>query len=100
MLTSRKKEKKKKAEGYEDGDITQFHDLKASEFISSSDPLLLLSQASCITLDENYDTHLLTTCELRECMHDIKVCGPAELRSILQWRKKILAVIRKEEKAM
>lgn len=99
MLSNKKKQKKEKPEGYEDGDITQFHEIKASEFISTHDPLLMISQASCITLDENYDSNPFTSNELRECMKDIKVCGPAELRSILQWRKKILANIRKEEKA-
>lgn len=99
MLTASKKKKKDKPEGYEDGDITQFHDIKASEFISTHDPLLMLSQASCITLDQSYDLNPFTNNELRECIKDIKVCGPSELRSILQWRKKILAAIRKEDKA-
>lgn len=99
MLTARKKEKKKQADGYEEDDVTQFHVLKASEFVNGGDPLLMLSQASCIELDEEvYEKSPYLTPELRVCMTDIKVCGPAELRSILQWRKKILNDIKKEAK--
>ena len=99
MLTTRKKIKKAKAEGYADDDITQFHELKASDFLHSSESLLLLSQASCIVIDsDEIDSSPYTTAEIRECIKDIKVCGPGELRNILAWRKKILSVIQKEKR--
>uniref|UniRef100_A0A915CUV4 rRNA methyltransferase n=1 Tax=Ditylenchus dipsaci TaxID=166011 RepID=A0A915CUV4_9BILA len=99
LLTTRKKEKKAKAEGYAENDISLYHVLKASEFVHSSEALLQLSQSSCITLDsELYDKSPHTTMEIRECIKDIKVCGPAELRNILMWRKKILADVKKDAK--
>jgi AdoMet-dependent rRNA methyltransferase SPB1 len=74
MLSTRKKEKKAKAEGYAENDITQFHELKASDFLHSSEALLQLSQASCITLDSVvYLESLHTTPEVMECMKDVKV---------------------------
>lgn len=92
--------KKTKALGYDDGDITMFHQLKASDFIANSDPLLALEKASCIVLDdEKYENDPNMTDELKECIKDIRVCGGAELRKILQWRKKTLNAIAKEKHA-
>ncbi|KAI1729350.1 ftsJ-like methyltransferase domain-containing protein [Ditylenchus destructor] len=100
MLTTRKKDKKPKAEGYEDGDISLFHEVKASDFLRSHEALLLLTTASCITLDsDKYKESPHTNPEILECIKDIKVCGPSELRTILMWRKKINADLRKEQKS-
>ncbi|KAI6206476.1 Ribosomal RNA methyltransferase RrmJ FtsJ and Spb1 domain containing protein [Aphelenchoides besseyi] len=100
LLSGRGKIKKTKALGYEDGDVTLFKELKASEFINSAEHLQLLAKANCIVLDEEqFEQSKFTTPELRECLRDLRVCGGGELRKILTWRKKILEEIKKEKDA-
>ncbi|VDM41259.1 unnamed protein product [Toxocara canis] len=97
MLQPRKKEKKAKAEGYENAELTLFKALPASEFIHSRDYLDLLSKASKIVLDdERWEKNAATTDEIRHCIEDVKVCGPRELRQILIWRKKLLKSVLEE----
>ncbi|KAI6217499.1 putative rRNA methyltransferase [Aphelenchoides fujianensis] len=92
--------KKAKALGYDDGDVTLFHELKASDFLASTEHLQLLAKASCIVLDEErFEKSPYTTDEFRECIRDVRVCGGGELRKILTWRKKILEEIKKEKEA-
>lgn len=98
LLNPQKKVKKVRPEGYADGVISLYAELKASKFFDATDPLLLLSQASRILLDDPiYEQSPHLTLEIRECLKDIKVCGPAELRQILMWRRKSIAVIKKED---
>lgn len=85
--------------GYEDGELGQHKELPVSEFIGSKNALQLLSRASALVLDtERAVQSEHTTEEVRECLKDIKVCGPAELRRILAWRRKLVADERKEER--
>ncbi|KAH7730744.1 Protein H06I04.3 a [Aphelenchoides avenae] len=59
----------------------------------------MLCKANRVILDdEKLASSPHTTEEVKECMKDIKVCGPRELRTILSWRKKILGDIVKERK--
>lgn len=91
--------KKARPEGYEDGVISLYQECKASEFFETTDPLLMLSQANQIIIDSPiYENSPHTKNEIRECLKDIKVCGPGELRQILMWRRKILEDIKKEER--
>jgi AdoMet-dependent rRNA methyltransferase SPB1 len=100
LTKTNKKEKKPRALGYDDDTLTLYHELKVSDFLNSSDYLLKLSKTSSIILDdEKIANSPHTTDEIRECIQDIKVCGPRELRNILAWRKKLLADINKEKKA-
>uniref|UniRef100_A0A914X8G1 Uncharacterized protein n=1 Tax=Plectus sambesii TaxID=2011161 RepID=A0A914X8G1_9BILA len=90
LLQVRKKVKKARAEGYAEGDLTLHHRLKATEFINSKDYLELLSNTNEMILDDPMVTDSpYTTPEVLECLKDVKVCGPRELRAILGWRKKI-----------
>lgn len=101
MLVTKKKEKKPRALGYDDDVITLYSELSVSEFLNSSDYLLKLSKASSIVLDDEHVANSPhTTEEIKECIKDIKVCGPRELRNILAWRKKILADLLKEKRTM
>ncbi|KAI6225123.1 Pre-rRNA processing protein FTSJ3 [Aphelenchoides fujianensis] len=100
LLSGKGKIKKVKALGYDDGDVTLFHELKASDFLASTEHLQLLAKASCIVLDEErFEKSPYTTDEFRECIRDVRVCGGSELRKILTWRKKILEEIKKEKEA-
>lgn len=100
MLLTKRKEKKARALGYDDDILTLYHELKVTDFMESSDYLLKLSKASSIILDdEKISTSPHTTDEIRECIKDIKVCGPRELRNLLSWRKKLISDMNKEKKS-
>ena len=53
---------------------------------------------------EDVENHPLTTKEIKECCKDIKVLGKQDIRSLVVWRKKILAwkesLLPKEERYM
>ncbi|CAH1800609.1 unnamed protein product [Owenia fusiformis] len=77
-------------EGYADGDLTLYHTLDASKFISSSGHLELLAVANEIVLDDEILVkHKATTDEIKECCKDIKVLGRKEIKMLLGWRSKI-----------
>lgn len=70
------------------------HELQASQFVSSPNPLILLGDASRLIFDTtDLDDNVHTTMEVRECAKDVKVCGPGEIRALLNWRKKVIADI-------
>ncbi|XP_076107166.1 pre-rRNA 2'-O-ribose RNA methyltransferase FTSJ3-like isoform X2 [Mytilus galloprovincialis] len=82
--------KKRQRDGYAEGDYTLFHTLNASEFIQSENYLELLAAANQVILDEDrIATHPASTEEVKHCLGDIKVLGKKELRSIINWRKRL-----------
>lgn len=89
--------KKRKREGYEEGDYTQFKEAPASEFIQTTDPIAMLGSLNRLTLEQhkNGDIALAaldklpeTTDEIRECCMDLKILGRKEFRLLLRWRLK------------
>ncbi|KAA6408657.1 MAG: et-dependent rRNA methyltransferase spb-1 [Lasallia pustulata] len=89
--------KKRKRDGYEEGDYTQFKEAPASEFIQTSDPIAMLGSLNKLSFDQrgNGDTALAaldqlpeTTVEIRDCCADLKVLGRKEFRLLLRWRLK------------
>ncbi|XP_057697667.1 pre-rRNA 2'-O-ribose RNA methyltransferase FTSJ3 [Corythoichthys intestinalis] len=94
-------DKKPKAEGYTDGDLTLFHSCTVMNFVKAENPVDFLSKASEITFDNpKLEAHSTTTDEIKECCRDIKVLGRKELRMLLNWRTKLrryLAKTLKEE---
>ncbi|XP_077441187.1 pre-rRNA 2'-O-ribose RNA methyltransferase FTSJ3 [Vanacampus margaritifer] len=83
-------EKKPKAEGYTDGDLTLFHSCTVTAFIKAENPVDFLSKASEIKFDNpDLEAHSATTDEIKECCRDIKVLGRKELRMLLNWRTKL-----------
>ncbi|CAB3402884.1 unnamed protein product [Caenorhabditis bovis] len=94
------KQKKAKAEGYDVDTLALYSTVTATEFINSSHYLDMLGSANVIQLDDDrWKNHEKTTEEVRECMADVKVCGPRELRVLLRWRKAMLEMIAEEKKA-
>ncbi|GAA6104062.1 pre-rRNA 2'-O-ribose RNA methyltransferase FTSJ3 [Tachysurus ichikawai] len=82
--------KKPKAEGYSDGDLTQYHMFSVSAFLRAENPVDFLSKASEITFDDpKLELHMATSSEIKECCKDIKVLGRKELRLLLSWRSKL-----------
>ncbi|KAL8813041.1 MAG: hypothetical protein Q9223_000659 [Gallowayella weberi] len=89
--------KKRKREGYEEGDYTQFREAQASDFVQTTDPIAMLGSLNRLHFtragDENIALAALdqlpeTTSEIRLCCNDLKVLGRKEFRMLLRWRLK------------
>ncbi|CAG8269403.1 unnamed protein product [Penicillium olsonii] len=89
--------KKRKRDGYEEGDWTQHKEIPVTEFINTIDPISILGgynklsfqqppggDLALSTLDRLEDT----TDEIRKCCEDLKVLGKKEFRNLLRWRIK------------
>lgn len=90
--------KKRKREGYEEGDYTQHKKVSVSDFIHTTDPIAILGSVNELSFTQgpNGDLALAalqrlpeTTDEIRTCCSDLKVLGRKEFRSLLRWRLKI-----------
>lgn len=90
--------KKRKRDGYEEGNYTQFKEVPASEFIQTTDPIAILGSLNRLNFEQppNGDVALAaldklpeTTQEIRNCCADLRVLGRKEFRSLLRWRLKV-----------
>ncbi|KAH8664074.1 Spb1 C-terminal domain-containing protein [Xylariales sp. PMI_506] len=90
--------KKRKRDGYEEGDYTQFKEITASEFIQTTDPIAILGSSNKLSFEQppNGDVALAaldkmpeTTDEIRTCCADLKVLGRKEFKLLLRWRLKV-----------
>ncbi|KAM3182051.1 hypothetical protein ACTXT7_013175 [Hymenolepis weldensis] len=89
--------KKKKAEGYEDKLYTE---TLLSDFMDSDDPLRLLAKTNKIIVDrEELLDNPLTPKFLRGSFEDIQVLGKPDIRAILNWRRKVLAALKKQKES-
>uniref|UniRef100_A0AAQ5ZVN2 pre-rRNA processing protein FTSJ3 n=1 Tax=Amphiprion ocellaris TaxID=80972 RepID=A0AAQ5ZVN2_AMPOC len=92
-------DKKPKAEGYSDGDLTLFHTFTLTAFLKADNAVDFLGKASEITFDNpDLESHSATTEEIKECCRDIKVLGRKELRLLLNWRSKLRRYLAKKLK--
>lgn len=89
--------KKRKRDGYEEGDYTQFKELTASEFIETVDPIAILGSYNKLSFEQpkNGDVALAaldkmpeTTEDIRLACKDLKVLGRKEFKMLLKWRLK------------
>jgi AdoMet-dependent rRNA methyltransferase SPB1 len=90
--------KKRKREGYEEGDYTQFKELPVTEFINTTDPISILGGYNKLSFQQPPGGDLAmstlerledTTEEIRTCCEDLKVLGKKEFRNLLRWRIKV-----------
>lgn len=90
--------KKRKREGYEEGDWTQHKEVSVSEYIHTTDPIAILGSVNTLSFQQppNGDLALATidrlpetTAEIRQCCADLKVLGKKEFRTLLRWRLKV-----------
>jgi AdoMet-dependent rRNA methyltransferase SPB1 len=90
--------KKRKREGYDEGDYTQFKAVVASEFINTTDPIAILANYNQLTFDQplNGDVALAaldrlpqTSDEIRQSCRDLKILGRKEFKHLLRWRLRV-----------
>ena len=90
--------KKRKREGYEEGDYTQHKEIPVSEFIQTTDPIAILGTVNKLSFEQSANGGLAlatldrlpeTTDEIRSCCADLKVLGRKEFRTLLRWRLKV-----------
>lgn len=90
--------KKRKREGYEEGDWTQFKEVPVSEFIQTTDPIAMLGSLNKLSFEQksNGDVAIATidklpetTKEIRDCCADLKVLGRADFKRLLRWRLRV-----------
>ncbi|KAG7746763.1 hypothetical protein KL912_003892 [Ogataea haglerorum] len=101
--------KKRKRDGYEEGDYTLFHPMALLDWVrQEQDVINTLGSVSKFEIDENSDEWKLlrrmkdTTPEFLECCKDLKVLGKKDFRLLIKWRKHARLVLdlddEKEEK--
>ena len=90
--------KKRKRDGYEEGEYIQFKEITASEFIQTMDPIAILGEYNKLSFAQpkNGDVALAaldklpeTTPEIRNCCGDLKLLGRKEFKLLLRWRLKV-----------
>lgn len=90
--------KKRKREGYEEGDYTQHKKVSVSDFIHTTDPIAILGSTNQLSFEQSGNGDLAlatlerlpeTTPEIKQCCADLKVLGKKEFRTLLRWRLKI-----------
>lgn len=90
--------KKRKRDGYEEGDYLLYKEITASEFIQTTDPIAILGSYNKLTFKQppNGDVALAaldklpeTTEEVRTCCEDLKVLGRRDFKLLLKWRLKV-----------
>ena len=90
--------KKRKRDGYDEGDYTLYKETTASDFIQTTDPIAILGQYNKLTFGQppNGDVALAaldrlpeTTEEIRTCCADLKVLGRRDFKLLLKWRLKV-----------
>lgn len=100
--------KKRKRDGYEDGNYIQFKEAPVSEYIQTTDPIAMLGGLNKLSFDQtpNGDLALAaldklpeTTQEVRDCCKDLKVLGRKEFKVLLRWRLKVRDTFGFSEKA-
>ena len=90
--------KKRKRDGYEEGDWTQFKEVPVTEFIQTTDPIAMLGSLNKLSFEQqpNGDIAMTTldklpetTQEVRDCCADLKVLGRKDFKLLLRWRLKV-----------
>ncbi|RIA92491.1 Spb1 C-terminal domain-containing protein [Glomus cerebriforme] len=85
--------KKRRREGYDDGDYTLFKAASVLDFIQSNDPIRFLGEVNKLNFDTDEAKKLLNheaiTEEIKICCEDLKVLGKREFKNLLKWRNSV-----------
>ncbi|KAL1697293.1 Spb1 C-terminal domain-containing protein [Schizophyllum commune] len=82
--------KRRKRDGYADGDYTLFRTATASDLIRGPDPIAILGSVNQITFTTDEEKEWLkleiTKPEIKANCDDLKVLGKGDFKAILKWR--------------
>ncbi|KAG1761930.1 Spb1 C-terminal domain-containing protein [Suillus occidentalis] len=82
--------KRRKRDGYDDGDYLLFKKASAADFIRSADPIAVLGLVNKITFELPEEKEWLqldiTTPEVQANCEDLKVLGKGDFKNLLRWR--------------
>ncbi|EPQ60731.1 hypothetical protein GLOTRDRAFT_53162 [Gloeophyllum trabeum ATCC 11539] len=82
--------KRRKRDGYEDGDYTLFKKVGAAEFIRGADPVALLGTVNKIVFETEEEKEWLdfegTTSDIKANCDDLKVLGKGDFKALIKWR--------------
>ncbi|KAI6162276.1 Spb1 C-terminal domain-containing protein [Pisolithus thermaeus] len=82
--------KRRKRDGYDDGDYTLFRQVSAGDFVRSTDPISVLGLANKIVFQSEEEKGWLdlsfTTPDVKANCDDLKVLGKRDFKTLLKWR--------------
>ena len=82
--------KRRKRDGYDEGDYTLYKTLPAVEFVKSHDPIALLGNSNKITFTTEEENHWLkmqiTKDDIKANCDDLKVLGKGDFKALMKWR--------------
>ncbi|EIN14189.1 hypothetical protein PUNSTDRAFT_129823 [Punctularia strigosozonata HHB-11173 SS5] len=82
--------KRRKREGYADGDYILYKVAGAADFIRTDDPISLLGSVNKITFEKDEEKEWLTldvtTPDVKANCDDLKVLGKGDFKTLLKWR--------------
>jgi AdoMet-dependent rRNA methyltransferase SPB1 len=82
--------KRRKRDGYDDGDYTLHKTIAATDFIHKADAVGLLGTANAITFssveEKDWLKNPLTSSEIKASCTDLKVLGKGDFKALMKWR--------------
>lgn len=82
--------KRRKRDGYDDGDYTLYKTLSAMDFVKSHDSVALLGNANKIVFTTEEEKHWLemgiTKDDIKANCEDLKVLGKGDFKALMKWR--------------
>ncbi|KAI6133148.1 Spb1 C-terminal domain-containing protein [Pisolithus croceorrhizus] len=82
--------KRRKRDGYDDGDYTLFRQVPAGDFVRSTEPISVLGLANKIVFQSGEEKGWLdlsfTTPDVKTNCDDLKVLGKRDFKTLLKWR--------------
>lgn len=90
--------KRRRRDGYDEGDYTLHKSISAKEFIEGPDAVQSLGMANQITFSTPEElvwrNNELTTFEIKANCDDLKVLGKGDFKALLKWRTALREEVR------
>ncbi|KAG9222907.1 hypothetical protein CCMSSC00406_0000404 [Pleurotus cornucopiae] len=82
--------KRRKRDGYDEGDYTLFHKIPVSDFVKGDDPISVLGVVNEIEFgteeEKQWAALPITTDDIKANCDDLKVLGKGDFKALLKWR--------------